>query len=202
MVKGDIRRKVEDVKPKTWMDIENICIMISNDRDACLIALLYLSGRRIGEVLHLQKQDFKIEPNRISFETFNEKTFRKKRVGNYAIMRKGVFYEKINPHWRTDTESGKALTIFVLNRLGYLSQKDYVFQKLVGTGHIEYGMGYRIVRFYAPDMWPHLFRHERFTEVFKIYKDDLLKAHDWTFHKRFDSNIPYIRSVEKEEEKI
>lgn len=221
MVKGDIRRKVEDTKPKTYEDIALKCLDMSA-RDSCLVALLYLSGRRIGEILHLQKQDFTITEDRVSFWTFNLKVFRRKPVGNYSIPIEGDFiakdpktkeitpyttryYERINPHWKTTSEAGKSLSSFVLERVGSLIKKeDYLFQKERGKEPEPFGYGwaYQIIRYHFPDMWPHLLRHERFTEVFRIYKDDLMSAHEFTFHKRFESNKPYIRPLEIEKERV
>ncbi len=200
MVAGDKRRKVEDVKPLSFQDLEQVCISIHEDdpRAACLIALLYLSGRRICEVLELQKKSFKVEEKRISFETFNEKVYRKKPTGNFQIPIGERFYERIRPHWRTDTESGKALTIFVANTLASLDQESYLFKSLRSKEPIGYPMAYKIVRFNLPDAWPHLLRHERFTEVSKVYRSDPVAMHRFTFHKRFESTLQYIRNLEEE----
>jgi integrase len=192
-----------------------------SERDACLVALLYLSGRRISEVLALRKEDFTLTENRVSFETFNAKVFRRKKVGNYTIEVKGDFhelikqgdtfitvpydtrfYERINPHFRI-TEDNKTLASFVLNRLGSLTAKDYLFQVQGKTPKpMSYGWAYQIVRGYFPDIWPHLLRHERFTQVFRIYHDDIMSAHKYTFHKRFESDEPYLRPLEIEKERI
>lgn len=214
MVAGDKRRRVEDVKALTYQYLEFICETIKQPRDNCLLALLYLSGRRINEILHLQKQDFKIEDKRISFETFNEKDWHSTQSGEYTVKRYVVFkdfkkrktppfkgykyYRRIRPHWRTDSESGKCLTKYLLQRLGSLVEKDYVFKRLRGGGHIHYQMAYKIVRHYIPDAWPHLFRHERFTEISKAYQDNPVGMHRYTFHKRFESTLKYIRDLEEE----
>lgn len=217
MVAGSKRRKIENIKPLTVAHLEEKLKDIDN-RNSCLIALLYLSGRRINEILHLKKCDIKLENNRISFETFNQKDYRMKRTGNYTIKRyvkrrdfegrqskpyEGyLFYHRIRPHFRTDSESGTRLTIFILKRLGYLSEKDYLFQSKRGNNPISCSMAYKIFRKYFPDYWPHVLRHERFTVVFKVYKKDVMEAHRFTFHKRFESSIPYIRKAEEVDEKI
>jgi integrase len=219
MVAGSKRRKIEDTKP---LDLNAVALKLYDmpPRDSCLVALLYLSGRRIGEVLELKKKDFKVEHNRISFETFNEKVFRQKQTGAYTILREGLhytvdpktrerteynqaYYEKIRPHFRTDNPHGRMLSEFITNRLSSLSDNDFLFQKQRGEAKpIGYSMAYAIVRFYFPGIWPHLLRHERFTEIFRVYKDDLMGAHEFTFHKRFESNRPYIRPLEEEKERI
>ena len=199
MVAGDKRRRVEDVERIDHKDLEKICERIDSERDACLISLLYLSARRINEVLPLRKQDFKVEEKRISFETFNEKVYRKKQTGNFTIHLNDRFYERIRPHWRTDSESGKTLTKHLLKRLGSLSEKDHLFKAYTHKDYpISRSMAYRIVRFYIPDAWPHLLRHERFTEIARVYKDDPVAMHRYTFHKRFESTLKYIRDLEEE----
>lgn len=229
MVPGSKRRKVEDIKPFNYEDIALKLLDVESERDRALIALLYLSGRRINELLLLRKKDFRIEEKRISFETFNEKAFRKsfqppftfereidrkKAVRDldtkeilyprrYEFYSDIVFNEMIRPHWRTDSRSGKALTEFILKRLESLSENDYLFQKQGKEPNpISRFMAYRIIRFYFPDLWLHIFRHERFTEIFKVYRDDIMTAHRQTFHRRMESDIPYLREIEKEEEKI
>lgn len=217
MVAGSKRRKIEDVKPLTVPHLVNK-LKEMNTRNACLIALLYLSGRRINEVLHLRKEDIKIENNRISFVTFNQKDYRSKQTSDYTIKRyvkrrnfKGrkskayegfLFYRRIIPHFRTDSESGEQLTIFILNRYGYLTDKDYLFKSFRSDKPISYNMAYKIFIKYFPNYWPHILRHERFTEIYRVYHDDIMKFHRDTFHKRFESSLVYVRKLEIEDEKI
>lgn len=224
MVAGDKRRKVEDTKPTNYEEIALKCLDME-PRDSGLVALLYLSGRRVNEVLPLQKKDFHVEEKRISFETFNEKVYRKNQQSDFTIKltidrqrakrdannkiicpiqyekyEDELYFQRIRPHWRTDTDSGKALTFFVTERLGSLAQEDYLFSKHKGQGYIGYGMAYQIIRFHFPEIWPHLLRHERFTEVARVYRNDPVAMHRFTFHKRFESTLQYIRN--QEEEKI
>lgn len=215
MVAGSIRRKVEDAKPLSWEDIALKLEDVTEQRDQCLIALLYLSGRRINEILGVQKKDFKREKNRISFETFNEKDYQKtqrgdhtyKRYVNFAMFKNRksppfegeLYFRRIRPHWLTTTESGKALSRYVVERLGSLKETGYLFAPLQGHGeHIGYGMAYQIIKFYFPSAWPHLFRHERFTEAAKLYQKNPLDLHRFTFHKRLENTFKYIRDLEEE----
>lgn len=200
MVAGDKRRKVEDTEQLSISELVESIERVEEPRDQALIALLYLSGRRIREILRLQKQDFHLEENRISFDTFNEKVYRSKRSGDFTIQRGERFYQRIRPHWRTDTESGNALSKFVVATLGSLEDpEDYLFQKLRGKGPItDRSTAYKIIRRYLPNAWPHLLRHDRFTEVARIYKDDPVAMHRFTYHKRFESTLQYIRKLEEE----
>lgn len=198
MVAGSKRRRVEEAEPITYQNLSLTCEKIEHPRDSCLIALLYLSARRISEILHLQKKDFKVEDNRISFETFNEKVYRKKPMGNYRIYRNNWYYEVIRPHWRTDTLSGKSLSKYVLQRLGSVAEKNYVFKSIRGEGYIGRSMAYKIVKYYLPNAWPHLLRHYRITEIVNAYKDDPVATHLHTFHKRFESTLQYYQGLEEE----
>ncbi len=62
MVAGSKRRKIEDVRTSLTVahledklqEINNINPCEMTNRNSCLIALLYLSGRRITEILHLK----------------------------------------------------------------------------------------------------------------------------------------------------
>ncbi len=128
---------------------------------------------------------------------------RRNFVGRKSEAYEGLlFYRRIRPHFRTDSISGERLTIFILNRLGYLSEKDYLFKSFRSNKPISYSTAYKIFVKYFPDYWPHVLRHERFTEIFRVYRDDIMRAHRDTFHKRFESSLAYIRKLEIEEEKI
>lgn len=216
MVAGDKRRNAKDIKSKiSWKELASK-LEYAEPRDACLIALLYLSGRRISEVLGLKKLDFMVEDNRISFETFNEKDYRKTQQGEYTVERyvkqhmfKGrksepyegiLFYRKINPHWLVKSESG-ILTHHVMDRLNSLKDDEYLFKSLRGKQYISRQMAYIILRRMFPNSWLHLLRHERFTEAAKLYVDDPIAMHRFTFHKRFESTLEYIRE-QKEKERI
>jgi integrase len=84
---NDIFGKRRDIKmspPFSLAFLVEICVSAINTRDACLIALLFLSGRRIKEVLELRKKDLIISEEDLGFYTFNEKTFRSKQSGDYS----------------------------------------------------------------------------------------------------------------------
>ncbi len=180
--------------------LERICYKAKNMRDSCLVALLFLSGRRIGEVLELKLKDFIIRTEEISFTTFNEKTFRSYPTGKYLIQRGLKFYEVINPTFPTVGPSGEALSPFILKHLESLTLEDYVFYHTDNKQqHIGRSMAYRILISLEPNIWLHWLRHERFTQLAKVYKDDPLPMHDFTFHKRFETTLGYIRKVRTNE---
>lgn len=202
MVGGYIRRKVEDYPVGTVEKLDEICSRTDNPRTRALIALLYLSGRRIGEVIGLRKLDFNIFHDRVSFKTFNEKVFRSRPVGRYKIEVNGRYYEEIQPYWLLNSESGKVLSHYVLDYLEQLDSGDFVFKKEKGEGHIGRQMAYISVRRAAPELWLHLLRHWRFTHLARVYRDNPVAMHRRTFHKRFESTLEYIHAEEDREKEL
>lgn len=195
MVSGDKRRSTKNLEIKKLGYFINICNRGTNTRDQCLPALLYLSGRRIGEVLEVKKQDFIIIPNSIaSFKTFNEKVYLSKRLRKYKIKRGKRFYEEITPTFSLESESGKALWPYIENHLKTLDDTHYLFHPYRPYDldrHIGYGMAYKIIVSLDPDIWPHWFRHQRFSQVAQVFKDDPLTMHRFTYHKRIESTLEY-----------
>lgn len=178
-------------------------------RDSCLIALLYLSGRRIGEVLPLQKRDFNFNETRfLSFRTFNEKTYRSYPSSDYKLESmmesihgpQVVYYEEINPKFSLHSPSGRELSPFILKHLESLSDQDYLFAPLRrNRKFINASRAYQIITAMEPRLWLHALRHLRFTAYGRAYRDNPMAMHDITFHKRFESTMEYIRPAEVEE---
>ena len=109
-------------------DIDEICAKASVPRDACLIALLYLSGRRVEEILGLKAGDFfTSDTGIVSFTTFNEKSYRSEHNPPFTIKRKGRFYEAIRPRFSTRSPSGLILGHYVVDHVAGLDPGDYVF---------------------------------------------------------------------------
>lgn len=204
MVAGDKRRSAKNLEIKPPEYISDICLRSEHTRDSCLISLLYLSGRRINEVLHLKKKDIVFTGNFLSFETFNEKCFRSKPQGYYSIFRKNRYYEKIHCDFSTTSEAYHILSPFILEHIKDLDDDEYIFKKFRGKGYIGSTMGYKIIRFLCPEIWPHWLRHQRFSAVTEQLKDlptaDLIYSlKEFTKHHRTDSTLAYIhrmRSVE------
>ncbi len=203
MVAGDKRRSAVDLQLKPISYFEDICLKAKNSRDACLPAILYLSGRRINEVLRLRKSDFTETTESMRFETLNEKCFRSKPAGLYTLKIGERYYERISCQFSKATVAYHLLGSFVVNRLKELGDADYVFAQFRYRGERPYmgpSMGYRIIRTLAPEMWPHQFRHQRFSQVTETLKDlptaDLIYSlKEFTKHHRTDSTLAYIHRM-------
>src|SRR4030043_6067 len=200
MVAGDKRRSAVNIEIKTLDYLVNICLVSENTRDSCLIALLFLSGRRLGEILHLKKSDIKVTNDFMSFETFNEKCFRKEKQGNYSILIKDRYYEKINVSFSVTSEAYRNLGQFITTHLESIKDNDHIFERFRGEGHIGRSMAYCVVKFLCPDVWPHWFRHQRFSMVTEQLKDlptaDLIYSlKDFTKHHRTDSTLAYVHRM-------
>jgi len=181
-----------------------------------LVALLYLSGRRILEILPLRKMDFnRSNPDKISFKTLNEKTFRLRRVGKYIIERHGDFvkntvngpvryttrfYELIEPEFSLIGPSGRVLGHYVLDYLDSLGEGDFLFPPYRASKrtHINQPRAYNVLRKMDGRLWLHAVRHINFTRMAKVFEEDPLSMHSLTFHKRFDSTMSYIHIAKKE----
>lgn len=219
MVAGSKRRSASNLEIKTLDYLVEICESSKNTRTSCLIALLYLSGRRINEVLELKKKDLIFTKDFLSFDTFNEKCFRTYQQGNFNLKREGIFqtwnpkekmritskdlerfYEKINVSFSITSEAYKQLSPFLLDHIEPLDNEAYIFSKTRGTGSIGYGMAYQNIRKVCPDIWPHWLRHQRFSAVTEQLKDlptaDLIYSlKDFTKHHRTDSTLAYVHRM-------
>ena len=213
-----VRRPSTEVPILPSEEIAEICSRANNQRDACLVALLYLTGRRIEEVLPLRKQDFNVaRPNFkieesdyiVSFTTRNEKSWRREKQGkfNIPIVRKdkatgedGVFYyEKIEPSFSLLSPSGKILGPYVMNHLDSIYPHSYLFPpyKASGGDHINQPRAYQIIRKLDERLWLHAMRHLAFTRWAEVYKANPTSMHELTFHKQFESTLKYIHDLEK-----
>lgn len=177
-----------------------ICDKAENSRDACLVALTFLSGRRIGELLELKRRDVQIYEDEISLVTFNEKSFREKPSGTYKLQRGDRYYEEIRPAFPTVGPTGALLSPYVLKHLETLEPLDYVLHDLRNKSvHIGRRQALKIVVKLEPSIWLHWLRHERFSQVVQVYRDDLMSFHDFTLHKRLETSLGYVRRARTQE---
>lgn len=206
------RRNAETIPILSPASVGEICEKAESPRDACLVALLYMSGRRIGEVLGLRKTDFLRVGNIMYFTTFNEKSWRKKKTGDFQVEKHVqfkdydgiVYYEKITPKFSLTSPSGKKLGHYVVDYLDSLEDNGYLFPAFkrvrhVSRPHIGRVRAYQIVRSLDERLWLHAFRHINFTRMATVYRDDPMSMHRLTFHKQFKSTEGYIHKKETEE---
>jgi len=197
------RRKKSEIPRLDSEDILKIIEKAKRQRDKCLIALLFLSGRRIQEVLSLRKQDFNFNtPQMLSFTTFNEKSYRQKSTGEYNIPMRGKYYEQIEPKFSLEGPSGSRLSPFITAHLEQLDLTEYLFAPLRvrnNRTNINRFRAYQILRELDERLWLHALRHLRFTSLARVYRDNPVAMHSLTFHKQFESTLGYIRPLEVEE---
>lgn len=198
-----IRRSAINLQIKDTTYFQSLCQKAENKRDACLIAILYLSGRRIGEVLGLRKNNFYETDEFLGFETLNEKCFRAKPIGAYTLKVGERYYERIMCQFSKETEAYRRLGPFVLKHLEELSQDSFLFaqfRKRVGRTNINKHRAWQIITKIAPEMWPHQFRHQRFSQVTETLKnlptaDLIYSLKEFTKHHRTDSTLAYIHRM-------
>lgn len=212
------RRSTSEIPILEPEEIDQICMKAVYPRDSCLIALLYLIGRRIGEVVPLRLGDFVTSnPRVITVKTFNEKSFRQTRAGRYNIVKHGDYkmkkkdgtivnydtryYESIEPSFSTQGPSGKLLGHYVTNYLFLLKYDggDYLFPPYRRSSgeHIKQSRSYQILRALDERLWLHAMRHMDFTRMARVYKKNPVAMHRLTFHKRFESTLEYIHEEGK-----
>ena len=203
MVAGDKRRSAENLEVKNLDYFYELCGKAYNTRDSCLMALLFLSGRRIGEIMHLKKSDLVFSNGFLSFKTFNLKSFRKAENREFKILRDQRYYPEITTDISRTAEAYGTLGCFVEEHLNQTKGDEYVFKRFNGKGHIGTNMAYKIITFASPDIWPHWFRHQRITNAYNIIKDKvkdptevILNLHDFTKHRRIDTTLGYIHRSE------
>jgi integrase len=220
------RRPASDIVIMTPEEIAKICRRAKQPRDACLLALMYMSGRRIGELLPLQKKNFNVANPRfilsenkfvVSFTTFNEKSWRSKKQSTFSIERPVDnfymkdehkircyvirWYEKIEPKFSTQGPSGLALWHFIDTYLNELGNEDYLFAPDSHSERefINQPRAYNIIKGMDERLWLHATRHMCFTRMAELFKDDPKEMHVLTFHKRFESTLKYIKTVSAED---
>lgn len=193
---GGKRRNSKKIVPVTLEYLVQICKKAKHTRDGCLVALLYLSGRRISEVLPLKKMNMVQVSGTLRFITFNMKAYRNKRVGDYKIKRGEKYHERIICAFSLESESGKMLGPYILEHLETLFEEAYIFHHHRNyKRHITRQRAWQIVTKLDPDVWLHWFRHQRFTQVSKVYMEDPIAMHKFTHHKRFESTLHYIHEA-------
>ncbi len=205
-----VRRKKELIPILLPSEIKKIIDKSEDPRDQCLVALLFCYGRRINEVLELQRQDFELVNNLLSFATFNEKSFRKERKSPFVIERyvkrktfKGrkstpyeglLYYEEIRPSLDLESDMGNLLGNYITNYLDALQDGDYLFPpKKRGVGFIHQPQAYNILRSLDDRLWLHAMRHINFTRMARVLRDNPYDLHTMTFHKQFKSTMEYIQ---------
>lgn len=219
------RRSTSEIPILEPEEVGEILERAEHPRDACLVALLYLMGRRIGEVLPLRKADFTLsDPRVITVKTFNEKSFRRKRTSRFNVEKHDDYiyvekfsdgtktrtpyttryYEAIEPSYNRGGVSGAILSHYVEKHLEVLEDTDYLFppHRRSPRDFINQPRAYQILRALDERLWLHALRHMDFTRMARLYKDDPVAMHRLTFHKQFESTLEYIHTEEDKGDRL
>lgn len=178
LVAGDVRRSAKGLIPVTLDYIAGLCEKAKRTREACLIAFLYLSGRRINEVLHLKKSDLIFESEYLTFETV-------------ILKRKEKPKERIAID--TLSVSGKLLFPYIEKHLETLETNSYLFPSRKG-GHITRQSAHRLLRGIDRGVWCHWFRHMRFTH-FVQHNNDPFALREFAKWRTLEHAINYVHGI-------
>lgn len=114
------------------------------------IAILYLTGARVGEVLRLKKSDFTINPDKITIRLYTEK----KRGGPI-----------VEPHRRISIPTNAPFVVHILRYLDAIRDPDALLFPLGSTLESSRRLMFRAIKRLNPLSSPHLFRHTRMTKL-------------------------------------
>ena len=148
---GKCRMKApEDILNKEELeDIINLC---ENDRDRCLIAMLYDSGARIGEILGIKLKDITDGHPLTTVLVNAEKTGDRRRIPLYESIPYLVRWRENHPNKRPESHLFVNFERYIGLPMIYQS-----VTKLFKRINDKYDGGKNI--------YPHLFRHSRATEL-------------------------------------
>jgi site-specific recombinase XerD len=145
--------------PEEMLSEEDVLKLITackNQRDKTIIALLWDTGMRVGELLNIMMKDINLNEN-ISFVMVSGKTGDRRIPLVFSVPYLSVFVSDFRNNAKAEDP---LLTIFEHNTIGD-RQLDYPHvRKLLGDLRERSGLTKRI--------YPHLFRHSRATNYAKL----------------------------------
>ena len=150
--------------PKTQLEIliENV----GNPRDKALIILLYLTGARVSEILALKKEDITVDESERLLVAKLPTLKRKSGVldRNVAIKREDKYAQWLEKYLETLEPN-----------------QPVIYNQHIPNEPIDRQHAWRIIKKYCREIWPHLFRHTRLTELAKRFTEfQLMKFAGWT----------------------
>lgn len=165
-VHGKMGRKtvtVTDVDPKR---VYEAISKLDHPRNKALIAMIYLTGARISEVLALKPEDITVEGE------FMVVTLRTKK------KRRGVLIRKVPVSLR---ENRELVTVFA-DWFKWVRQDQPIFYSERDPAKpIGQIWAWKILKRACPDMWLHLLRHIRLSELAtKLNPFELMAYAGWT----------------------
>lgn len=176
-------KKTKKMLPEDILDEGDILKMLkvaSNPRDKAIIALLYDSGIRVGELITLRKKDVDINTN-LSHITVNGKTGMRRIPVWFSVPYLSAYLNTIE-----DLKSGDLMwkTIGSWSNTGRKVDEGAV-RKLLKTAARKAGLDKRV--------YPHLFRHSRASNYANKLTEQQLKAFfGWTGDSRMASTYVHL----------
>lgn len=168
---GCMRQRREDVLRRDEMDgmMEKAAGMRNGARLQCIMALLWLFGKRVSEVVPVRKEDVWTD-ERYFYGRFIVR--RKRRRQTPAVAER--YLKKI----RLDHPYVQR---HVLPYLSTLPEKGYIFPSYSAGGHITPRRVEQMIKQINPNAWPHLFRHSLATLMAEqgATEDELMDWFDW-----------------------
>ena len=137
-------------------------------RDKALFALMYLTSRRISELLPLKKSDLRYE-----------------KIGGVEVItvRARALKRKDKPTAETPIPLGDPLVKYVLEYLKHLKADERLFP----IGRVR---AWQIVKDHFPKLWCHWFRHARLTHLSS--EMDVYELADFAKWKKLDMAMEYV----------
>ena len=181
---ADSMKRNFNINPKlpsdllTEAEVMDMIKVSSNHRDSAIIATLYESGCRIGELLSCRVKDVEFVNGGCSI-TFPKSKTRPRTV--LMIFAAGYVSEYLNKHHDKDNPDSP---LFITDRMQSIGTKD---KPILGYKPLEYSTIYLIIKDIAKKagikkrIYPHLFRHTRATILSKkINESNLRNIFGWS----------------------
>jgi len=135
-------------------EVREMMEKMDRTRDRCLLALHYLSGARVSEIIELERQDIVIDDERLTV-----RFSRRKKKNSQGPLRKRSFI--VFP--RDAPFAGNIIKY--LERFGF-SSGDFIFPSPAG-GHLSRQRVWQILNEVNEDVSSHFFRHTRLSRLWR-----------------------------------
>lgn len=151
------------------------------ERDKALIAIFYITGARVSEIIDLKREDFTIRSDELLITIEPQK-----RSDSGSPLRK---YDNLI----FDRERTPFIDI-ILDYVSDLEEDEFLFSSREG-GHISRVRAWQIAKEINPESSPHFYRHTRLSRMKKrgATLDDLRK-----FSGRQTPPVKYMETSEEE----
>lgn len=154
-------------------------------RIKCLVALLWLFGKRITENLRLKRKDFRVAHKYLY-------------VHYYILKKKHRQAQAIPERKLKRITLENRYTRYILDYVESIREPDaYIFaSNRSTTGYMSRNHAYRILKGLDPKCWLHLFRHSVATEMAErgATEEELMAWFDWD---RYDTAHGYVKGGPK-----